>query len=144
MTGPLKCSSGTGMFTSTKWGTSPFVMQIYKITKIVWALWLTERSVCMTVCKHVSVVASRCIGFCMLITRAWIWKSFWVQNSTGYLPYLPIPSSAETWKIFTNKLCQFFFRLSWHFKWGKSLFWKASFCETRTDCKTSCTRLCDW
>ena len=37
-----------------------------------------------------------------------IWKSFWVQNSTRLL-HLPIPSSAETWKIFTNKLCQFFF-----------------------------------
>ena len=26
--------------------------------------------------------------------------------------YLPIPSSAETWKIVTKKVCQFFFRLS--------------------------------
>ena len=25
------------------------------------------------------------------------------------LLYLPIPSSAETWKIFTNKLCRFLF-----------------------------------
>ena len=32
-----------------------------------------------------------------------------------------------------------FLRLSWHFKWQKSAFWKASFCKTRTDyaCKTS-------
>ena len=36
-----------------------------------------------------------------------------------------------------------FLRLSWHFKREKSVFWKASFCKTRTDyaCKTSCTRL---
>ena len=38
-----------------------------------------------------------------------------------------------------------FLRLSWHFKREKSVFWKASFCKTRTDyaCKTSWTRLCD-
>ena len=37
-------------------------------------------------------------------------KSFQVQNSTSLL-YLPIPSSAETWKIVTKKECQFFFSL---------------------------------
>ena len=69
-------------------------------------------------------------------------KSFSDQNSTSLL-YLPIPSSADTWKIFTIKLCQLFFRLSWHFKREKSVIWKASFCKTRTDyaCRTSCTRL---
>ena len=35
-------------------------------------------------------------------------EKFLSQNSTRLL-YLPIPSSAETWKIFTNKLCRFFF-----------------------------------
>ena len=74
----------------------------------------------------------RCFAFRGLITWAQIWKSFLVQNSTSLL-YLPIPSLAETWKIFTNKLYQFFFLLSWHFKWEKSVFWKASFCNTRTD-----------
>ena len=116
----------------------------HKITKIVRALWSrAERSVCMRVCKHGCDV--RCFAFRALITQARIWKSFRVQNSTSLL-YLPIPLSAETWKIFTNKLCQFCFRLSWHFKREKSVFWKASFCKTRTDyaCKTSCTRLCDW
>ena len=34
-------------------------------------------------------------------------KSFSDQNSTSLL-YLPIPSSAETWKIVTKKVCQFF------------------------------------
>ena len=57
---------------------------------------------------------SRYFAFRLLITQAQIWKNFWVQNSTSLL-YLPIPSSAETWKIFTNKLCQFCFRLSWYF-----------------------------
>ena len=55
----------------------------------------------------------------------------------------------ETWKIVTKKVCQFFFRLSGHFKREKSVFWKASFWKTRTDyartyaSKTSWTRLCD-
>ena len=35
-------------------------------------------------------------------------KSFRVQNSTRLL-YLPTPSSAETWKIVTKKVSQFFF-----------------------------------
>ena len=60
------------------------------------------------------VVASRCFAFRALITQALIWKRFRVQHSTSLL-YLPIPSSAENWKIVTNKLCQFFSRLSWHF-----------------------------
>ena len=77
----------------------------YKITKIVRALWLAKRSVCMRVCKH--GFTSRCFVFRALITQAWIWKSFRVQSSTSFL-YLPIPSSAETWKIVTKKVCQFF------------------------------------
>ena len=91
------------------------------------------------------VVTSRCFAFRALIRQAQIWKSFRVQNSTILL-HLPIPSSAETWNISTNKLCQFCFRLSWHFKREKSVFWRASFCKRRTDyaCKPSCSRLCDW
>ena len=53
------------------------------------------------------VLASRCFAFRALITQAGIWKRFRVQNSTSLL-YLPIPSSAETWKIVTKKVCQFF------------------------------------
>ena len=99
---------------------------IYKITKIVCALWLAERSVCMRVCKHGFDV--RCSAFRALISEARIWKSFSDQNSTSLL-YLPIPMSAETWKVFINKLCQLFFRLSWHLKrenpyLGKYLFAK--------------------
>ena len=52
------------------------------------------------------------------------------HTSTNFkkLLYLPIPSSDETWKIFKNMLCQFFFRVSWHFKREKHLY-----CKTRTD-----------
>ena len=77
-----------------------------KITKIVRALWLAERCVCMRV-YVIMVVTSRCFALLAIITQARIWKRFWVKNSTSLL-YLPIPSSAETWKIFTNMLCQFF------------------------------------
>ena len=70
------------------------------------------------------VVASRCFAFRALITQARIWKSFRVQNSTSLL-YLPIPPSAETWKIVQRRCV--------------NLFWIASFCKTRTD--YVCTRL---
>ena len=116
------------------------------ITKMVRALWLAERSFCVRVCKQATnmVVTSRCFPFRVLVTQARISQRFWVQNSTSLL-YLPIPSSAETWKIFTNQLCQFCFRLSWNFKREKSVLWKASFSKTRTDYayKTSwVTNLC--
>ena len=60
----------------------------------------------MRVCKH--LVASRCFAFRALImpSQARILKRFRVQNSTCLL-YLPIPLSAKTCKIVTNKPCQF-------------------------------------
>ena len=78
----------------------------YKITKIVRPLWLAESVFAWGYVNM--VVASKCFAFRALITQARIWKSFRVQNSTSLL-YLPIPSSAETWKIVTKKVCQFFF-----------------------------------
>ena len=83
------------------------------------------------------VVASRCFAFRALITQARIWKSFRVQNSTSLL-YLPIPSSAETWKIVTKKVCQFFFAKADILSAKSPYFWKVSFSKTRTDyaCKT--------
>ena len=47
------------------------------------------------------VVASSCLAFRALITQA--------EAPLLYLLYLPIPSSAETWKIVTKKASQFFF-----------------------------------
>ena len=64
------------------------------------------------------VVASRWFAFRALITQAPILKRFRVQNSTSLL-YLPIPSSGETWKILTKKVCQFFFSLKLTFEAGK-------------------------
>ena len=46
---------------------------------------------------------SRCFALRALTTQARISKRFWVENSTKLL-YLSIPSSDETWKIFTNML----------------------------------------
>ena len=82
----------------------------------------------MRVCKHGCDV--RCFAFRPLITQARIWKSFSDQNSTSSL-YLPIPSSAETWKIFTNKLCHLFFRLSWHFKRKKNRILESIFLQNK-------------
>ena len=48
------------------------IIIVYKITKIVRALWLAERSVCMRVCKHGCDL--RCFAFHALIAQARIWK----------------------------------------------------------------------
>ena len=57
-------------------------------------------------------------------------KKFFSSKLNKFTLFKPIPSSAETWKIFTNKLCQFFFFcLNWHFRREKSVFWKASFAK---------------
>ena len=74
------------------------------------------------------VVPSRCFAFCMLITQARIWKSFWVQSPTS-LFYSPIPSSANTWNKHAVSLS---FCLSWYFKQEKSVFWKASYLQNKS------------
>ena len=84
-------------------------MTCYRITRIVCALLLAKRSVCMRVCKHGCGFKMFC--FLRANHASTNLKSFRVQNSTSLI-YLPIPLSAETWKILTKKVCQFFFRLS--------------------------------
>ena len=115
----------------------------YKITKIVRALWLAKRSVCMRVCKHGGGVKM----FCFLRAN---------HASTNLKKYSS--SKLHKFTLFTHSFVgwnlenrykesvSIFFRSSWHFKRKKSVFWKASFCHTRTDytCKTSWTRLCNW
>ena len=83
------------------------IIYIYKMTKVVRALWLAKRRVCMRVCKHGCGVKMFC--FSRLITQAQIWKSFQLKTRHIYFTSLPTPSSAETWKIIGNTLCQFFF-----------------------------------
>ena len=92
----------------------------HKITTIERALWLVERSVCMTVCKHDSVVKMFCFSRANHASKNL--KTF-LSSKLDKFTFLPIPSSAQTCKIFTNKLWQFPFRLSWHFKREKSVFW---------------------
>ena len=118
-------------------------IDIYKITKIVRALWLAERRVCMRVCKHGCDVKMFCFS------RA---------NHAGTNLKKFLSSKLDKFTLFTHSFVgwnlenrykegvSIFFRLSWHFKREKSVFWKASFCKTRTDyaCKTSWTRFCDW
>ena len=110
---------------------------IYKITKIVRALWLAERSVCMRVCKHGCGVKMFCFS------RA-------NHSSTNLKKFSS--SKLDKFTLFTHSFfgwnlknrykegvrVDFFFRLSWYYKREKSVFWKASFCKTRTDyaCKT--------
>ena len=108
---------------------SCYVM-FYKITKIVRALWLAERSVCMRVCKN---------GWVFGFSRA-------NHASTNLKKFSS--SKLKKFTLFTHSF------VGWNLgnryrdgvKREKSVFWKASVCKTRTDyaCKTSWTRLWDW
>ena len=79
----------------------------YKITKIVRALWLAERRVCMRVCKHGCGVKMFC--FSRANHASTNLKKFSSSKLDKFWLYLLIPSSAETWKIVTKKVCHFFF-----------------------------------
>ena len=106
-------------------------IHIYKITKIVHALWLAERRVCMRV-KHGCDVKVFC--FSLANHASTNLNTFLSWKLDKFSLFTHSPSSIETWKILTYLLCQFFFfRLSWYFKREKSIFWKAFFCTTRTD-----------
>ena len=86
------------------------VINFIKKTKIVWVLWLAERSVYMRVCKHgCDVTKMFCFSWANH-TSANL-KKFFSSKLNKFTLFKPIPSSPETWKIFTNKLCQFFFLL---------------------------------
>ena len=115
----------------------------YKITKIVRALWLAEKGVCMRVCKHNCGVKMFCSS------RANHASTNLKTFSSKKLDKLTLfTHSFVGWNLENRyKECvSIFIRLSWHFKGERSVFWKASFCKTRTDyaCKTSWTRFCDW
>ena len=59
-------------------------------------------------------------------------KGFELKNTTSLL-YLPISSSVETWKIFTNMLCQFVFAWADILSEKNPYFGIHLFCETKTD-----------
>ena len=113
-----------------------FKITFYKITKIVRALWLAERSFYMRVCKHGCGV--KLFGFSRANHASTKLKKF---SSSKLDKFTLLSLSFIGWNL-ENRYKEgvsIFFRLSWHFKWEKSVFCKASFCKTRTDyaCKTS-------
>ena len=112
------------------------MLMIYKITKIVRALWLAERSVCMRVCKQGCSVKMLC--FSRANHASTNLKKF---SSSKLDKFTSFTHSFVGWNLENRykESVPVFFRLSWHFKREKSVFWKASFCKTRTyyACKTS-------
>ena len=116
---------------------------IYKITKIVRALWLAERSLCMRVCKHGYGIKMFCFSRANQASTSL--KKFSSSKLDKFTLYT---HSFVGWNLESRykEGVSIFIRLGLHFKREKSVFWKASFCKTRTDyaCKTSWTRLCDW
>ena len=116
---------------------------IYKITKIVHALWLAERRVCMRVCKHscdIKMFCFPCANHASTnLKKILSWKTRQVYFIYPFPRRLKLEKSLET-------CCVNFFRLSWHFKREKPVFWKASFLQNKDwlRVQASCTRLRDW
>ena len=107
---------------------------IYKITKIVRMLWLAERSVCMKECKHGCDVKMFCFSLSKLSHKHKFEKVFEFKTWQVYFICWFLRCFKTLWHSVA-----IFFRLSWHFKREKSVFWTASFGKKRTDyaCKTS-------
>ena len=97
---------------------------IYKVTKIVRALWLAERSVCMRVCKHGCALKMFC--FSRANHASTNLKKF---SSSKLDKFTSFTHSFVGWNLENRykESVPIFFRLSWHFKRAKSVFWKASF-----------------
>ena len=120
-----------------------FHISFNKITKIVRALWLADRSACMRVCKHGCDV--KLFSFSHTNHASMNLKKF---SSSKLDKFTLFTHSFVSWNM-ENRYKEgesIFLCLSWHFKREKSVFCKASFCKTRTDyaCKTSWKRFCDW
>ena len=99
---------------------------IYKIAKIVRALWLVERSVCMRVCKHGCGV--KFFGFSRANHASTNLKKFWSSKLDKFTLFT---HSFVGWNM-ENRYKEgesIFLRFSWHFKREKSVFWKASFAK---------------
>ena len=74
----------------------------------------------------------RCFAFRWLISQAQIWKRFFSSKLNKFTLF---NHSFVSWNLenLYKQALSIFFCLSWRFKWKKSVFWKASFCKTRTD-----------
>ena len=115
----------------------------HKITKIVRALWLAEKRVCMRVCKHGCDVKMFCFSRAnhasTNLKKVLSWKTRQVYFIYPFLRRLKLEKSLET-------CCVNFCRLTGHFKREKPVFWKASFLQNKDwlRVQASCTRLRDW
>ena len=77
------------------------------------------------------VVKSRCFGFRALITQARLWERVWAENLDKFTLFrYPFPRRLKLGKSLET-CCVNLFRLSWHFKREKPLFWKASFLQNK-------------
>ena len=103
----------------------------YKITKMVRALWLADRRVCMRVCKHGCeyvnmVVTSRCFAFRALITQARIWKILsWKPRQVYFIH--PFPRRLKLGKSLETCCVNFFFAWADIIKRKQGLFTLTSF-----------------
>ena len=99
---------------------------LYKITKIVRALWLAERSVCMRVCKYGCGV--KLFGFSRANHASTNLKKF---SSSKLDKFTLFTHSFVGWNM-ENRYKEgesIFLCLSWHFKRQKFVFCEASFCK---------------
>ena len=120
----------------------PFDIRLYKITKIVRALWLAERSVCMRVCKHGCSIKMLC--FSRANHESTKLKKF---SSLKLDKFTLFTHSFVGWDL-KNRYKEgvsIFFRLCWYFKREKSVFSKASFLQIKDWLRVQalCTRLRD-
>ena len=101
------------------WNTS-----IYKITKIVRALWLAERRVCMRVCKHGGGFKVFCFSRANHASRDL--KNFlsWKFDTFTLFTHFLVGWNLENLQ---KHAVSIFFRLSWHFKWEKPVFLESIF-----------------
>ena len=133
----------------TNWAKMKSILQLghsstyYKITKIVRVLWLAERRVCMTVCKHGCDVKMFCFSRAnhasTNLKKVLSWKTRQVYFIYPFPHRLNLVKSLET-------CCVNFFRLSWHFKRKNAYFGKLFFLQNKDGLRVqaSCARLRDW
>ena len=102
---------------------------IYKITKIVHALWLAERSVCIRVCKHGCGV--KLFGFLHANHASTNLKNFPSSKLNKFTLFI---HSFVGWNLENHykEGVSIFLRLSWHFKREKSAVCTAPFCNFAT------------
>ena len=100
---------------------SQFTTSHFKITKMVRALWLAERSVCMRVCKHGCGVKMFCFSRANHASTNLKTFSGWKLGKFTLFTH-----SFVGWNLENpyKEGVSIFFRLSWHFKRENSVFWK--------------------